>query len=120
MDPWIKAFRKRMKANKATQEEILTYAQRIGNHASAALALALRKENMPDGKIYYNIAKRLIEPILREVQELVNNAMTGIIEEMHKTRRIGTKVKKAAFNQDRSDAIINKIVAVSLEEEDDE
>jgi phosphate uptake regulator len=118
MDPWVKAFSKRLKAGKATQEEAQNYAGRIGKHAASALSSSLRAENLPDGRIYWNIAKRTIEPLLREATEMVNDAMVSIIEAEHKKKRIGMKPIRAGFNQDRCDAIMNRTVNLSFEAED--
>ncbi|MGI6557136.1 MAG: hypothetical protein ACOX1H_07520 [Pseudoramibacter sp.] len=88
--------------------------------AAKALSRGFRPENLPDGKIYWNIAKRTIEPLLREVTDMVNDAVVIIIEAEHKKKRIGIKPKRAPFNQDRCDAIMNKIVNLSLGETDGE
>ncbi|MGI6205515.1 MAG: hypothetical protein ACOYJI_02630 [Anaerovoracaceae bacterium] len=120
LDPWIKSFNKRLDAGKATQEDVQKYAGILGRTASKALNRGLTPENLPDGKIYWNIAKRTIEPLLREVTEMVNGAMVSIIEVQHKKKRIGIKPQRAKFNQDRCDAIINKIVNMSLGVVDEE
>ena len=120
LDPWIKAFNKRLKVGEATQEEAQEYAGRLGKHAASALNSSLRAENLPDGRIYWNIAKRTIEPILKKVTEMVNGAMVSIIKAEHKKKRIGIKPVGAEFNQDRCDAILNKIVSVSMGEIDGE
>ena len=92
----------------------------LGKAAAKALSKGLRLENLPDGKIYWNIAKRTVEPLLREVTDMVNDAVVIIIEAEHKKKRIGIKPKRAPFNQDRCDAIMNKVVRMSMGEADDE
>ena len=120
INPWIRAFRKKLKAGTATQKEASHYAMLIGRSAGEALANGLTEDNLPDRKIYWNIAKRTIEPILRESTDMVNDAMVSIIDVMHKRKRIGIKPQRAEFNQGRCDAIMNKIVNLSLLEDDDE
>lgn len=119
-DAWVKGFDKRLKNGKATQDDAAKYADILGHAASQALSTGLRPENLPDGKIYWNIAKRTVEPLLQEVTDMVNDAMVIIIEAEHKKKRIGIKPKRAPFNQDRCDAIMNKIVNLSLGETDGE
>lgn len=114
MNPWVKAFKKRLEKGKATQMDIDTYASYLGKSAAKALVRGFSEENLPDGKIYWNIAKRTIEPLLREVNEMINDAMVSIISAEHKKKRIGAVPKRAAFNQDRCDAIMNKVVDLSL------
>lgn len=120
INPWIRAFRKKLKAGTATQKAASHYAMLIGRSAGEALANGLTEDNLPDGKIYWNIAKRTIEPILRESTDMVNDAMVNIIDVMHKRKRIGIKPQRAEFNQGRCDAIMSKIVNLSLLEDDDE
>ena len=120
INPWIRAFRKKLKDGTATQEDASHYAMLIGRTAGEALANGLTEDNLPDGKIYWNIAKRTIEPILRESTDMVNDAMVSIIDVMHKKKRIGIKPQRAEFNQDRCNAIVGKIVALSLGEDDEE
>ncbi|MDD6299441.1 hypothetical protein [Hornefia butyriciproducens] len=120
INPWIRAFRKKLKAGTATQKAASHYAMLIGRSAGEALANGLTEDNLPDGKIYWNIAKRTIEPILRESTDMVNDAMVSIIDVMHKRKRIGIKPQRAEFNQGRCDAIMSKIVNLSLLEDDDE
>ena len=108
---------KRVKDGTAAQEEADSYAERLGKYAAAALIHGLSPDNLPDGKIYWNIAKRTVEPLLRRVHAMVSDAMVSIIETQHKKIRLGTKPVRAPFNQDRCDAIMNKIVKVSLGED---
>ncbi|MGI6721076.1 MAG: hypothetical protein ACOX4I_00745 [Anaerovoracaceae bacterium] len=50
MDPWIKAFKKRLKKGRATQLDIDTYAGYLGKAAAKALTRGLSEENLPGGK----------------------------------------------------------------------
>ena len=58
-DVWIRSFLRRVKDGTATSEEASVYAGRLGTHAGSALARALKKESLPDGKLYWNIADRV-------------------------------------------------------------
>ena len=113
-DAWIKEFEGRVNKGTATQEEVDKYSQALGQYASKALRDGFSSENLPDGKIYWNIAKRIVEPLLRKVTDMVNNEMVKVISSEHSKIRLGTKPVKAPFNQDRCDAIMNKIVNMSL------
>jgi hypothetical protein len=44
--------------------------------------------------------------------------MTTVIAADHKRKRIGIKPRRAEFNQDRCNSIMNRVVRMSLEEED--
>lgn len=119
-DPWVRAFNKQLKKGEATQKDVANYAGVLGKAASKALKRGLAPGNLPDGKIYWNIAKRTIEPLLREVTNMVNDAMVSVIKAEHKKKRIGIKPQRAEFNQDRCNAIMNKVVNMSLGGVDEE
>lgn len=116
-DAWITVFENRLGRGLATQEEADRYSERLGRYAAAALSDGLSPENLPDGVIYWNIAKRTVEPLLRKVTDMVNAAMEKILSAQHQKIGLGTKPVRAPFNQDRCDAIMNKIVNLSLGEE---
>ena len=116
-DAWITAFEKKISQGSATQEDADRYSELLGLYAASALTAGLVPENLPDGKIYWNIAKRTVEPLLRKVTDMVNAAMEKILSAQHQKIGLGTKPVRAPFNQDRCDAIMNKIVNLSLGEE---
>ena len=78
-DIWIRSFLRRVKDGTATSEEASVYAGRLGTHAGKALARALKKESLPDGKLYWNIADRTIRPLLTEVHRRVNDAAAAVL-----------------------------------------
>lgn len=113
-DRWIKTFDSRQKKGTTTQKDVQEYAGRIGRHCQAALINGLRKENLPDGKIYWNIAKRTVEPMMKLVTDMVNKAYTEELSNRYKKMRLGIKPITRKFNQERCDAIMNKLVAASM------
>lgn len=113
-DSWIKAFNERQKKGTSTQKEVQEYAGRVGKYCQEALINGLRKENLPDGKIYWNIAKRTVEPMMKLVTNMVNEAYSAELSNRYKKMRLGIKPVTAKFNQERCDAIMNKLVAGSM------
>ena len=103
-DVWIRSFLRRVKDGTATSEEASVYAGRLGTHAGNALARALKKESLPDGKLYWNIADRTIRPLLTE-----ENKRNGI----------GLKPMRGPWPENRVKDLIDKIVEVYAEEEAD-
>ena len=59
-DSQLKRVENRIRDGTATQKDVLLYSQRLGKHASEACKTVLVPENLPDGRLYYNIGlKRL-------------------------------------------------------------
>ncbi|MGI6205520.1 MAG: hypothetical protein ACOYJI_02655 [Anaerovoracaceae bacterium] len=115
LDPWIKSFNKRLDAGKATQEDVQKYAGRIGKYGENALIRGLKKENLPGGIIYWNIAKRTVEPLMKIMAQMVNEAYTAELSNRYQKMHIGIKPVTVEFNQERCDAIMNKLVSVFME-----
>ncbi|MCM1172085.1 MAG: hypothetical protein NC393_08145 [Clostridium sp.] len=90
-------------ANKASVE--------IGNIFSSALKGNISADNLPDGKMYYNIASRIIGKTLTAEY----NAIADITEEtqniLNKKANIGIKAIRPEINKDRINGIVNRIVS---------
>lgn len=66
----VKAL-KTLEAKKATYANANDFAIEVGEILSKALTTSVTADKLPDGKMYYNIAKRLLEPVLQQNHELV-------------------------------------------------
>lgn len=62
------------KGNKTplSNKELTTISTRLGDHASKALQKTLTVENLPDGRLYYNIAERTVKPIMEQIYTTSN------------------------------------------------
>ena len=72
-DGTIKAITAKLNKRPLSNKELTTISTRLGNHASAALQKTLTVENLPDGKLYWNIADRTIRPVMEQVYSLSNS-----------------------------------------------
>ena len=59
--------------------------------------------------MYYNIAKRLIEPKLKRNYDLVSDYTRDVQIVLNEKSKISLKAIKAELNQDRIDGLVNKI-----------
>lgn len=110
VDPFIRKFRKKLEDEKASAEDVSNYARRVGECASAAMTSVLKEENLPDGRLYWNIADRTIKPIFIEAHKLINEAAAAV--QMVEDRKLGINLKpiEAGFPEERVHALINKLV----------
>ena len=58
------------KDKRATLTQVSKHAERLGEYAVRSLEKNLTDETLPDGTLYWNIAKGVIPPLMREVQNL--------------------------------------------------
>ncbi|MGI6107983.1 MAG: hypothetical protein ACOX8B_08650 [Lachnospiraceae bacterium] len=113
-DAWITAFEKRQAQKTSTQRDIQEYAGRIGKYAENALIRGLAKDNLPDGIIYWNIAKRTVEPLMRKMTDMINQAYATELSNRYRAMHLGIKPITVKFNTDRCNAIMNRLVTESM------
>lgn len=109
---------KRIRDGTATQVDGHTYAERLGKNASKALQDVLIEENLPDGKLYYNIATRTVIPTLENNQALINEAATEIQKNIDKKSKIYLNSVKPSFPAERINGLIDKMTAEGITLED--
>lgn len=108
---WIQSFLAKVETGKNVQtQDVSTYARELGQEASKALIQGLQPSKLPDGKLYFNIAQRTIEPLIREVYAEVNAIASQVQKLEDKKTGIGLKAVKADYPEQRVNAIISKLV----------
>lgn len=105
---WIK---KSISVGTATYDEVNEYAVEVGRILSKTLSESISADMLPDGRMYYNIAERILKPTLGKNYELVTDVAGQVQETLNKAAGIGIKNVKPALNADRIDGLINKISA---------
>lgn len=117
-DRRIAQISKRIRDGTATFVDGHDYAERLGESLSKALISNLNEENLPDGRLYYNIAKRTVTPALRKNYELTNEAAEQIQSIIDSGLGIGLKSVKAEFPESRIKGLIDKMTTEGISLED--
>ena len=117
-DRRIAQISKRIRDGTATFVDGHDYAERLGESLSKALISNLNEENLPDGRLYYNIAKRTVTPALRNNYELTNEAAEQIQSTIDSRLGIGLKSIKADFPESRIKGLIDKMTTEGISLED--
>lgn len=112
-DNAIAVFKKKLKAGKANQRDVTLYNRTISGHASEALSENLVAENLPDGTLYYNIAKRTVTPTIENVHDLTVDAEIELTKQTYKKQNIGITPKRTKLNAERVNSFVNKLVLTS-------
>lgn len=105
----IKDLFMKIKSGTATYKDAQNYAVKVSEIMSEVLNRHLSSDILPDGRLYYNIAKRIFNQTLgkngtyRYISQYAEQVQ-GII---NKNAGIGIKAIKADINQDRIDGIID-------------
>lgn len=105
----IKRISNRIRDGTATQIEGKQYAEISGENLAKALKSNLTPDNLPDGKLYYNIANRTIKPALKNNYDLINTTAADIQSANDLKAGIGLNSVKAPFPDERINGLIDKI-----------
>ena len=97
-----------LKAKKATYKTANEFAIEIGDILSKALGASLSTDKLPDGKMYYNIAQRLLTDVLGRNHELVSGYASDVQKNLNDKAKIGLKVQVPELNLDRIAGIVNR------------
>lgn len=105
----IKNFKKQAQRGKTSYSQANEAAQEIGKILAQAYSDNLSSEILPDGKMYYNIASRVLDPTLREAYEMAADNAEIVQQIMNKVAGIGIKPMRPQIQQDNIDGIVNRI-----------
>lgn len=109
----VERIRKLIEEGSATYADANEYAVEIGEILARVFNKHLKADVLPDGRMYYNIAERILNPTLGTNHNLIAKAAAEIQETLNRSIGIGIKGIEAPLNQRRIDSIINR---VSVEE----
>lgn len=97
-----------LKAKKATYKTANEFAIEIGEILSKALGASISTDKLPDGKMYYNIAQRLLTDVLGRNHQLVSGYASDVQKNLNDKAKIGLKVQVPELNLDRIAGIVNR------------
>ena len=85
------------------------YANELGNLLSNAFGGVFTVDTLPDGRLYFNIAKRTVEPTMKELQSDIADFTEEVQKQLNDAAKIGIKPIKPTLNQDKIDGIIDRL-----------
>lgn len=103
-----KAFAE-LQAKKATYKTVNEFAIEVGQLLSLALTGSVSSDKLPDGKMYYNIAKRLLEETLGRNYELISGYAGDVQQVLNEQSKINLKAQYPPMNQDKIDGFVNRL-----------
>ncbi len=102
---------KKLTLAKATYANANQYAIELGEILARVLGKHVMGDVLPDGKMYYNIASRLLEPVLRRNYELISDYAGQVQADLNAEAGLHVKVVKATVNQDRINGLVNRLAS---------
>ena len=98
-----------LKDGKATYQEAYQFATKIGGILSEVLQTNISGSILPDGKMHYNIAERILNEMLGGNHKMVSGYSKQIQESLNKDAGVGLKTVIAPINQNRIDGLVNRL-----------
>lgn len=95
----------------ATYKQANEYAIEVGEMLASVFEVHIKSESLPDGKMYFNIAERILNPTLSNNHKIVAQVSAEIQEQLNRSIGLGLKGIEPKVNQFRIDSIINRIDA---------
>lgn len=107
----LKDLLSKLHHSKASYLDANQYAIEIGEILSKALGASLTNETLPDGKMYYNIAQRVLTDVLGQNHELVSDYAEQVQKNLNSEAKIGLAAQVPELNQDRVDGLVNRLAS---------
>lgn len=94
---------------KPTYSEVNELSISVGDILAEVFKENISQDLLPDGRMYYNIAKRTVEPMMVNNYDIVTENAIIVQETLNKNAGIGIKAQVAPVNQSRIDGIIDRL-----------
>lgn len=105
----ISKLYERVRDGTATYAEANEFAIETGNILAQAFQNNLSSNVLPDGRMYYNIAQRILEPTMTNNYELITEVANQVQTSLNKSAGIGIKAITPELNKDKIVGIINRV-----------
>lgn len=101
----------KVKNGQATHHETNQFAIKIGEVLAQIFQDNLSADQLPNRRMYYNIASKVIDPLMINNYELVSNLGIEVQKTLNKKAKISIKPIKPPFNGERSQGIIQRVAS---------
>ena len=108
-DPTIASILMRIRDGTPRATDSHRYAERLGEILAASYRQVIREEDLPNGRMYYNIANRIIKPPLRTNYDMVMEASEDIQKAIDVQDGLGIGTIAPEFPEARVDGLIDKL-----------
>lgn len=117
INPQIRSYKKKLEAGKLTERDCALYIRKVVSIASASVTDVMKPKNLPDGKLYWNIAEAVIVPFLKGVITKMNNIAVNTMKDSDKKQNINIKIQELRYPDGQIRSYLNMIVRNSLDSE---
>lgn len=105
----IKKLNKLLTEGNATYQEVNEMASELGEILASVYQYNLSSEMLPNGRMYKNIAEKIINPTMGNNYDLMATFIETVQTTMNRSMGIRIKGIRPGLNQDRIDGIITRV-----------
>lgn len=105
----VKHILKKIKEGRISYIDACEYADELGKILSVAYGSVFTMETLPDGKLYYNIAKRTVEPTMKGLHSDIADITDEVQSVLNKQAGLGIKPIRPTLEQDKIDGIVDRL-----------
>lgn len=85
------------------------FAIKVGELLSEVFQENLSADQLPNGRMYYNIARKVVDPMMNQNYQLVSENSSRVQEILNKQAGLHIKAQKPKLNQGRIDGIVQRL-----------
>lgn len=108
-DKVLFSLAEKIKSGTATYADAAEFAGRIGQIRSDSFLQNLSVDILPDGKLHYNIANRIVPPSLELDFQTISEACTAVQEGLNDGAGIHIKPQVPEISKDRINGLVNRL-----------
>lgn len=97
----IKKLLKKLDSTDVTYEDAQNYAIEVGDILADAFENHVDASDLPNEKMYLNIAQKLLEPTLANNYDLISDYSTQVQSALNKSANVGLKAISPSLNENR-------------------
>lgn len=105
----MQAMAKKLESGAASYEDAYKYAVSVGNARAKAFKSEISSDVLPDGRMYYNIADRLMNDSLGTDHDMVADYAAKVQEIYNEKEGIGIKALKADKDESRIKGFVDRL-----------
>ena len=98
-----------IRAGTATYADASEYAEEVGAALADAFRANLSSAVLPDGRMHWNIAERVIQPMMEADHSIVAAAAQSVQKNLNEAAGLGIKPQAVPINRNRVDGILNRV-----------
>ncbi len=113
-DQFLAELAAKLEAGAATHTEAYEYAGRVGEILTDAYRHNISSSSLPDGKLWYNIANRVITPTMNHNYDTIAQYVTDVQINLNRAAGLGLKAIPPDMNvADKIQGIVNRVSSES-------